>query len=94
MQQSGAHFFDRIDGVATTPYHPLEAAADHARLVSDLEAIERALRNEMLEHLPLVGVGEGDQASENTAATDAALRLVSSNAKACVNALAAAKPPA
>lgn len=95
MQQNGGMFFDRIDGVATVPYHPLEAAADHARLVSDLEAIERALCNEMLEHLPLMGAGEGGQASgHNKAVNDAALRLVSSNAKACVNVLGAPKPAA
>ena len=87
MQQRGTQFFDRVDGVATVPYSPLEAAADHARLLRDLEAVERALRNEMLEHLPLLGVTEGDRASKDKAATDAALRRVAADAKACVNKL-------
>lgn len=87
MQRSGTEFFDRIDSVATVPYDRDEAAADHARLVAQLEAIEQALRKEMLEHLPLAGATEGGGASKDKAAADAALRAVSSNARACVNQL-------
>lgn len=88
VQNKGTQFFDRIDGVAAVPYTPLEAAADHAQLVDALEAIERTLRNEMLEHLPLLdGAAEKEQSSADKAQVDAALRLVSTNARACVNKL-------
>ena len=87
VQKQGTQFFDRIDGVATIPYTPLEAAADHAQLVNALEAIERTLRNEMLDHLPLDGAAEQEQTSADKAQVDAALRLVSTNARACVNKL-------
>jgi hypothetical protein len=91
LQRSGARFFDRVDGVAAAPYAAAEAAADHAQLVSQLEAVERGLCNETLEHLPLhpavASATEEAQLTKDKAKTDAALRLVSTNARAYFNKL-------
>ena len=87
MQGRAAKFFDQIDGAASIPYTSFNAAADHAQLTKDLEALERGLQSELLEHLPLVGATEGGQPSEDGGTTHMALRLVASNAKACMNKL-------
>ena len=92
LQRAGAQFFDRVDGAATQPYGEAEAAADHAALVGQLEGVERVLRAEMLEHLPLhpaepASAAEEAQLAEGKAATDAALRHVASKLTACATKL-------